>query len=195
MPRKNRDADPGIFHVGTHSVWTSVLFRDDIDRMLFVTELTKTVAKLGWSCICVTLMTTHYHMLIETPDRSLSQGMKHLNLSHATRFNSRHRLRGHVVDGRFWSRRVETDVDVLGVFRYVCRNASAAGVCDAPADWPWCSYRALVTPEETFTFVDISRVLGCWGPSDQAIDELRRFVESDGWPTPPGTDPGLSPGV
>jgi len=184
MPRTKRDSDPGIFHVSTHSVWTSVLFRDDIDRMHFVTELAKTVSRLGWSCMSVTLMTTHYHLLIETFDKSLSRGMKHLNLSHATRFNARHKLRGHVVDGRFWSERVETEAHLLAAFRYITRNATEAGICASPADWPWCSYRALDEPSETFTFVDISRVLGCWGPGGTTA-ELRRFVENP-WLTGPG---------
>jgi putative transposase len=178
MARKERDDDPGLFHVSTHSVWTGVLFRDDIDRMLFVTDLAKTVARLGWICIAVTVLGTHYHLLVETFDKSLSIGMKHLNVSHATRFNARHKLRGHVVDGRFWSRRIETEAYLLSTFRYIARNACEAGLCPAPAEWRWCSYRALVVPEETFTFVDVSRVLSCWGPGDTTIEQLRQYVES-----------------
>src|ERR1700704_451089 len=177
MARKERDADPGLFHIGTHSVWTGVLFKDEIDRMLFVTELAKTVSRLGWTCICVTLLNTHFHLLVETADKSLSVGMKHLNVCHATRFNARHKLSGHVVDGRFWSKRVETDAYLFSTFRYIARNAYEAGLCSSPAEWPWCSYRALVGPEETFTFVDISRVIAAWGPGSATIEELRRFVE------------------
>jgi putative transposase len=185
MPRTARDSQPGIFHVSTHSVWTGVLFRDDIDRMHFVTELSKTVSKLGWSCMAVSLLTTHYHLLIETFDSSLSHGMKRLNLAHATRFNARHKLRGHVVDGRFWSDRVQSEPHLLAVFRYIALNAAEAGICGAPAEWPWCSYRALVEPVESFTFVDVSRVLGCWGPGAANVTDLRRFVETP-WLTGPG---------
>jgi putative transposase len=185
MPRTTRDAKPGIFHVSTHSVWTGVLFRDDIDRMHFVTELAKTVSKLGWSCMAVSLLTTHYHLLVETFDASLSRGMKQLNLAHATRFNARHKLRGHVVDGRFWSDRVQSEPHLLAVFRYIALNASEAGICASPAEWPWCSYRALVEPVESFTFVDVSRVLGCWGSGAANVADLRRFVETP-WLTGPG---------
>jgi putative transposase len=185
MPRQLRDAAPGVFHVSTHSVWTSVLFRDDVDRMRFLTELAKTAAKYGWTCISVTLMTTHYHLLLETFDRSLSIGMKHLNLAHAARFNARHKLRGHVVDGRFWSDRAETDAHLLAAFRYIARNACDAGLCRSPADWPWCSYRALRGPSESFTFVDVSRVRNCWGPGRTSDEQLRRFVENP-WLAGPG---------
>jgi putative transposase len=178
MPRQRRDGDPGLFHVSTHSVWTSVLFRDDIDRMHFLTELAKTISKLGWTCMCVSLLSTHYHLLIETFDESLSIGMKHLNLTHATRFNARHKLRGHVVDGRFWSDRIETEAHLLAAFRYICRNACEAGICSSPGEWPWCSYRALVEPAESYTFVDITRVTSCWGPGETTVEQLRQFVES-----------------
>jgi putative transposase len=178
VPRTQRDADPGVFHISTHSVWTSVLFRDDIDRMHFVTELAKTISRLGWKCICVSLLTTHYHVLVETFDKSLSIGMKHLNLTHATRFNARHRLRGHVVDGRFWSDRIETEAHLLAAFRYIARNACEAGICSSPAEWRWCSYRALFNQEETFTFVDVTPITSCWAPGDTTIEQLRRFVES-----------------
>ena len=177
MGRKERDADSGVFHIGTHSVWTGVLFKDDIDRMLFVTELAKTISRLGWTCICVTALTNHYHLLVETFDPSLSIGMKRLNFCHAARFNARHRLSGHVVDGRFWSERIETETYLLSTYRYIALNAVEAGLCRSPGDWPWCSYRALVGQDETFTFVDVSRVLAALGP-DGTVEDLRRFVET-----------------
>ncbi len=79
MARKSVTPTPASIHVSTHSVWTSVLFRDDIDRMLFVIELARTIARLGWTCIAVTVLGTHFHLLVETFDESLSIGMKHLN--------------------------------------------------------------------------------------------------------------------
>ncbi len=196
MPRKKRDALPGLFHIGTHSVWTGVLFKDEIDRMLLVTELAKTVSRLGWKCMCVTLLNTHYHLLVETFDESLSIGMKQLNVTLASRFNARHRVRGHVVDGRFWSERVDTEAYLLSTFRYIARNACEAGLCDSPEEWPWCSYRALLEPTENFTFVDASRIVQCFGQGEAGIEQLRRFVElpqiTDPW-VRPGSDPGVRP--
>jgi putative transposase len=178
MPRAERDVEPGIFHVSSHSVWSSVLFRDDVDRVNFLIDLARIAAKYQWTCIAFCLMTTHYHLLIETPDTSLATGMQKLNFRHAIRFNTRHKLRGHVVDGRYWSQRIKSESHLLAAFRYIGRNATEAGLCGSPADWPWCSYRALVEPAELFTFVDVSRVIGCWGPGDTTLEQLRRFVES-----------------
>jgi putative transposase len=178
MPRGDRDVEPGIHHVSSHSVWTSVLFKDDVDRMSFLIDLAKLTAKYEWTCIAFSLMSTHYHLLVETHDPSLAIGMQELNFRHAIRFNTRHKLRGHVVDGRYWSRRIESEHYLLAAFRYIVRNALEAGLCASPAEWPWCSYRNLVEPAEQFSFVDLSRVIDCWAPGDTTIEQLRRFVES-----------------
>jgi REP element-mobilizing transposase RayT len=167
-----------MFHVSTHSVWTSVLFRDDIDRLLLLTELAKVTARFRWRCVAACLMTTHYHLIVEVPDGSMPIGMKHLNLTHAARFNARHKLRGHVVDGRYWSRRLVSDAELVTAFRYVARNPVEAGACRLPGEWPWSSYGALADRAETFTFVDPSPILNCFRPADAAVEQLRRYVES-----------------
>jgi REP element-mobilizing transposase RayT len=164
--------------VSTHSVWSSVLFRDDVDRVRFLIDLARLVAKYDWACIGFCLLTTHYHLLAETHDESLAVGMQELNFRHAIRFNSRHKLRGHVVDGRYWSDKMESESHLLASYRYIARNALDAGLCSSPGDWPWGSYRALVEPEELFTFVDPSPVLNCWAPGDMTVEQLRRFVDS-----------------
>lgn len=183
---------PGLFHVWTHSVWTSVLFRDDIDRMSLITELAATAAKFGWTCVGFCVLTTHYHLVVETFDESLGVGMKQLNLTHASRFNGRHRLRGHVVGARYSSKRITDQNQLLTTYRYVLRNALEAGLCDALGEWPWCSYGALVDPVDAFSFVDVSRVAASFSPEATALEQLRRFVEGEHG-LPPGTDPGLSP--
>jgi hypothetical protein len=104
--------------------------------------------------------------------------MQELNCRHALRFNTRHKLRGHVVDGRYWSERIESESHLLSTYRYIARNPVEAGLCASPADWPWSSYRALVEPAELFTFVDPSGVLNCWAPGDTTLEQLRQFVES-----------------
>jgi REP element-mobilizing transposase RayT len=178
MPRAERDVQPGIHHASTHSVWTSVLFRDDIDRVNFLIDLARIAAKYGWTIIAFCLLTTHYHVLAETQDESLAIGMQELNFRHAIRFNTRHKLRGHVVDGRYWNQRIQSESHLLAAFRYIARNALEAGLCASPADWPWCSYRNLTEPAELFSFVDPSRVIDCWAPGETTLEQLRRFVES-----------------
>jgi REP element-mobilizing transposase RayT len=178
MPRPLRDFAPGIFHVTCHAVRSTELYRDEVDRVFFLTELARTVAQYEWTCMSVCEMTTHYHLLIETHDESLPLGMHRLNFNHARRFNARHRLRGHVLEKRYHSDRIESDAHLLAVYRYDANNPVKAGLCDAPQDWPWCSYGALFRPTDMYSFVDPTRVLECLGGSRAgALEKLRLLVE------------------
>lgn len=46
-------------------------------------------------------MGNHYHLLIETPEGKLVDGMRRLNGVYTQAFNRRHRRVGHVLQGRF----------------------------------------------------------------------------------------------
>ena len=46
-------------------------------------------------------MRNHYHLLLETPDANLVAGMKWLQSTYTQRYNSRHKLRGQLFQGRY----------------------------------------------------------------------------------------------
>jgi putative transposase len=177
MPRP-RDFAPGIFHITAHSVRSTELYRDDIDRMRFLTEVAGTVDKYGWTCMEVCLLTTHYHVLVETFDESLPLGMHRINFRHACRFNSRYGLRGHAFDARYYSDRITGDAHLLAAYAYVARNPVEAGLCSTCEAWPWSSHSAL-SAGQPMTFVDASQVLGCFGNDPGlALERLRSFVDA-----------------
>lgn len=155
MPYVNRDASAGIFHVYTHCVWAVPhLYRDDVDRIEFLRQLARVTSKTGWTCIAYCLMTSHYHLIVGVGDGVLPTAMHSLNLSYARHHNRRHGLRGHVQFQRYGSRRIDDPGDLLEGFRYVVRNPVEAGLCSAPADWPWSSYGGTVGVGELSAFVD-----------------------------------------
>ena len=51
------------------------IFRDDEDRELFLDLLAQEIVRSGWVLHDYCLMTTHYHLEIETPECTLSTGM------------------------------------------------------------------------------------------------------------------------
>lgn len=179
MSYVHRDTAPGIFHVYTHCVWAAeALFRDDIDRSAFLRHLAHTTSKVGWRCIAHCLLDTHYHLIVEVERGVMPAGMFRLNLAYARHFNRRHTSRGHVQFKRYGSRRIRDDAQLLTTYRYVARNAVEAGLCSSPCDWMSSSYPGTVGVAEPSSFVDASRVLGCFAETrEHAIARLRRFVE------------------
>ena len=88
------------------------------------------------------LMGNHYHLVLHTRSANLSRLMRHLNGVFTQRFNRRHGVIGHLLQGRFKAVIVDRDAYLLTLCRYVERNPVAAGlVADAQA-WPWSSCRA-----------------------------------------------------
>jgi putative transposase len=46
-------------------------------------------------------MGNHYHLLVQTPEPNLVAGMKWLQGTYTQRYNGRHRLCGHLFQGRY----------------------------------------------------------------------------------------------
>lgn len=179
MPRPPRDTRAGIFHVFTHCVWAApALFRDDLSRTVFLRELGRATRLFEWTCIGFCLMKTHYHLVLEVPDKALPVGMQSLNFRYATEFNQRYGMRGHVQFARYGAIRVTSDSHLLTAYKYVVRNPVEAGLCDNCEDWPWSSYAASIGLAEPHSFVDPTRVLQSLDQvRELAAAQLRAFVE------------------
>jgi REP element-mobilizing transposase RayT len=138
MPRRpRRQLDDGFFHVTARAVGGDALFRDDVDRRDFIEQLTRNTLAFHWVCHAYCLMTTHYHLLLETSRESMSQGMHRLNGLYAQRFNARHNRRGHVFESRFQAYVIDSEAHLAAAVQYVLNNPVRAGLCQSADQWPW----------------------------------------------------------
>jgi putative transposase len=168
-----------FFHVTARGAAARTIFRDDEDRLAFLDALQRTTRRRRWLCHGYCLMDTHYHLVVETSEPNLSQGMHVLNGCYARSFNRRHGGRGHVFDARFYSGLMLTEAHVLATVRYVVLNPVRAGLCTAPGDWPWSSYRALVGADEPVAgLIDRNRTLSLLD-AREAAERVRQYVEGD----------------
>jgi REP element-mobilizing transposase RayT len=126
-----------MFHVTARGVAGGALFLDETDRVVFLVELTRTAGAFLWTCHVYCLMTTHYHLLLETSRDALSRGMQRLNGLYAQRFNARHGRRGHVFEQRFQAYAVEGDDHFEASAAYILENPVKAGLCESAKEWPW----------------------------------------------------------
>lgn len=131
-----------IYHVTARGNAQNDTFLDDEDRQLFLASLGEIVTRLGWLCHAYCLMDNHYHLLIETPEGNLSEGMRQLNGVYTQRFNRHHKRVGHLFQGRFKAIVVERDSYLLEVCRYVVLNPVRARMVKHIEHYPWSSYPA-----------------------------------------------------
>ena len=93
MPRPLRIVYSGArYHVMGRGNRGVEVFRDRRDRESFLETLGEVVNQTGWVMHAWVLMSTHYHLLLETPEPNLVAGMKWFQGTYTQRFNSRHRL-------------------------------------------------------------------------------------------------------
>ncbi len=139
MARVARTSLPdGYFHVYARGIASDApVFVDDGDRAYFVELLARCIDRHRWRCHAYTVLSTHYHLVVEATRAGLSAGLHQLNGCYSRRFNRRHGRFGHVFAERFQTRLIESEDYLYDACAYVLQNPVAAGLCDAPEEWPW----------------------------------------------------------
>jgi putative transposase len=127
----------GFFHVVSRAVFGARLYLDDGDRRGFVALFERCGERFRWECHAYCLMSTHYHLVLETRRPDLSAGIQYLNGRHAQRFNYRHARYGALFAERFTARVIESEEYLYDACAYVLQNPVTAGICDRPEQWPW----------------------------------------------------------
>lgn len=143
MARPLRLEFPGaLYHVTARGNARNVIVLDDEDRELFLGCLEDVITRCGWICHAYCLMENHDHLLIETPEGNLSQGMRQFNGVFTQRMNRRHGRVGHLFQGRFKAIVVEREGYLLELCRYIVLNPLRAGMVTDLERYPWSSYPA-----------------------------------------------------
>ena len=173
MARKIRIEYPGaVYHVMSRGDHQEAIYRDDTDRVLFLKCLDEACEKTGWQIHSYVLMGNHYHLLLETPQANLVVGMKWLQGTYTQRFNSRHKLYGHLFHGRYKALNVDEEdrMQYQVVSTYIHLNPVRAGLVRREGEllrgYRWSSYPAyLAPPRQRPPWVRVDRVLGSLGIS------------------------------
>ncbi len=179
MPRPLRLEHPGaLWHVHNRGVERRDIFLDDSDRRLFLDLLAETVKTYHWRVHTFTQMTNHFHLIVQTPEPTLSRGAQFLTGEYADAFNRTHRRVGHLFQGRFSSHLVDEESYLLELSRYVVLNPVRARMVERPGDWPWSSYRALAGQGAVPSWLETRTILDHFDPWDPASARMlyRKFV-------------------
>jgi putative transposase len=181
ISREPRIQPPGtFFHVGSKGNNARQIFADDLERRVFLMLLEKHVVRHRWILLTHVLMTNHFHLLLQLRVPSLSAGMCGLNGEFSRFTSARHRRQpGHLFRNRFWSEPIEDDKHLRATARYIVLNPVRAGICAAPDEWEWSSYRALAGLEFAPGFLADVELLKHFGRTPQsAHEEYRGFVRA-----------------
>jgi putative transposase len=133
------------------------------------------------------LMPNHFHLVVETPQANLGDGMKWFLGTYTNRFNRRHKLVGHLFSGRYKAIIVDGSSDgyLKTVCDYVHLNPSRANLIGPRTPltrFQWSSWpEYLKTPSKRPFWLRVDRLMGEHGiPKDSVAGrrELERRVEA-----------------
>ena len=138
MGRLRRSAlHDGFFHVYCRGIAAAAVFPQGHDRTAFLELLWRCAPSHRWGCQAACVLSTHYHLVLESTLADLSAGMHQLNWRYARYFNQSYSRFGHVFAERFQARVLDGEERVFETSAYVLLNPVKAGLCEQVEDWPW----------------------------------------------------------
>ena len=124
-------------------------------------------------------MSNHYHLVVETVDGRLAEGMRHLNGVYTQYVNRTHQRVGHVFQGRYKAIFVDETNYLLEVVRYVVLNPVRACMVARADDWQWSSHRALLGLAPAPEWLAAERFLSqLHHERTLAVEAYKRFVHT-----------------
>jgi REP element-mobilizing transposase RayT len=133
------------YHVMSRARVGQLTFPARGDCWGFIDLLKDTSEMFNMRVAAYSLMTTHYHLLVQTPDANLARCMRHINGVYTQRYNKRNGSDGTLFRGRYKSILIDADSYLLEIVRYIHRNPLRAGIVDKLKDYPWSSHRDYIS--------------------------------------------------
>ena len=135
-----------FYHVMARGNRRERIFYTDADRRFFLQTLGEACERTGWQVHAWVLMSNHYHLMLQTPEPNLVEGMKWLQNSYTRRFNSKHRLWGRLFGDRYKAVLIEgrQGFYYTSLMDYIHLNPVRVGLVridrsQSVRDYPWSS--------------------------------------------------------
>jgi len=123
------------------------------------------------------LMSSHYHILLQTPAGNLSRAMRHINGVYTQRYNRRRHVDGQLFRGRFKSILVEEDTYLLQLLRYIHKNPIRANIVKNIREYPWSSHQGYVSNAKKWDWLHKRFLLGMFSERPFVAKKMyREFV-------------------
>ncbi|VAW70301.1 hypothetical protein MNBD_GAMMA10-2341 [hydrothermal vent metagenome] len=164
-----------LYHVTSRGDRREDIFHGDEDRLIWLDVFSQVCSRFNWRCHAWCLMDNHYHILIETAESNLSQGMRQLNGVYTQKTNRKYKRAGHVFQGRYKAILVQKDEYLLELSRYVVLNPVRAGMVKEVQEWPWSSYGAMTGESPVPDWLETDWLLACFGK--QRKRTIARYID------------------
>ena len=182
MARKLRVEYAGAcYHVINRGNYRRDLFGANGAAASFQHCLFEACERFGWRLHAFVVMRNHFHLAVETPEPNLSEGMKWLQCTWATRFNRFHAEVGHPFQGRYKGIHVESGPTLARVANYIHLNPVCAGLVTAERlrDYRWSSLPLFLSRHRPIwlAVASVLRESGGWADTEAGRRCYRMYLE------------------
>jgi putative transposase len=141
MARPLRFCAPGLsVHVYCRGNRKEPIFFSERDYDVFLSKLQETIIKYDIVCYAFCLMPNHYHLFLKMRQANLSASIHYFNASFSNWLKAKHKITGHIFQGRFGSVIVDDAAYALFLSAYIHLNPVRAKICALPEEYRWSSY-------------------------------------------------------
>ncbi|HTM19312.1 MAG TPA: transposase [Kofleriaceae bacterium] len=139
MARRARIVAPGTPHqISTRGNNKRRIFSDRGDYLAFIRYLSRQLEATGCQLHQLTLMVNHVHMIVTPPSAAALANLMKWTLSDYARARNRKRAScGHLFEGRFFSRVIDSPRYLAVATMYNDANLAHAGLLDDPTNHQW----------------------------------------------------------
>ncbi len=124
------------YHVSSKINRSEHIFEPDDIKYLFMEIMKRSKKKYKFSLKNFAVMGNHIHFIIEPlNNESLSRIMQWILSVFAMYYNKTHKLKGHVWQGRFWSKIIDDIKQLVDTFNYICNNPVKQELVKYPEDY------------------------------------------------------------
>ena len=168
------------YHIMNRGRRGEEIFAGKNDYTAFIDLLKELVENYNIKIAAYSLISNHYHLLVQTPDANISRSMRHLNGVYTQRFNRIHNCDGQLFRGRYKSILMEGDSYLLELVRYIHRNPLEAGLVENLQKYTWSSHKGYLSSARKWDWLHKDFVLSFFGKNkSETIRRYRQFISRE----------------
>lgn len=181
MPRQGRiHIVGGIYHIMQRGIERRDIFNDEEDREEFLDRLSNGLKETNHKCYAWSLMPNHFHLLIRSGNKTISELMRKLLTGYAMYFNRKYKRSGYLYQNRYKSILSQEDSYLLELVRYIHLNPLRAKMVKDVKElneYKWSGHSVLMGNRE-LSWQSTGEILERFGRKrKESIKKYAEFIE------------------